>query len=65
MFRFFPENSVEVNNVSAMWDEKSNRKTLSQIDLKIKPGQLCAIIGPVGGGKVKRSNTFPFDCRIL
>lgn len=46
------ENAIEVNNVSAIWDEKSSRKTLNQIDLKIKPGQLCAIIGPVGGGKV-------------
>lgn len=46
------ENSVEINDVSATWDEESNRKTLQNINLKIRPGQLCAIIGPVGAGKV-------------
>lgn len=50
-----------MNNVSATWDENSSRKTLNQIDLKIKPGQLCAIIGPVGGGKVNEL----FFCSIF
>lgn len=35
----------------ASWDESSSRKTLQNINLKIRPGQLYAIIGPVGAGK--------------
>lgn len=47
-------NAVEINNVTAVWDEASTstQKTLNGIDLKVKPGQLCAVIGPVGAGKV-------------
>lgn len=38
--------------MSASWDEEtSNRKTLQEIVLNVKQGQLCAIIGPVGAGK--------------
>lgn len=46
------ENIVEINDVSASWDENASRKTLERINLKIKPGQLYAFIGPVGAGKV-------------
>lgn len=46
------ENIVEINDISASWDENSGRKTLERINLKIKPGQLYAFIGPVGAGKV-------------
>lgn len=46
------ENSIEIRNVSASWEEdEPNRKTLQNIVLDVKQGQLCAIIGPVGGGK--------------
>lgn len=37
--------------MSASWEESSNRKTLEEINLKIRAGQLAAIIGPVGAGK--------------
>lgn len=46
------ENAVEMNNVSATWDTQLQKKTLHGINLKIKQGELCAIIGPVGSGKV-------------
>lgn len=46
------ENVIEVNDVCASWDDESTEKTLEKINLKIKPGQLYAIIGPVGAGKV-------------
>lgn len=38
--------------MGASWDEEANnRKTLQEIVLNVKQGQLCAIIGPVGAGK--------------
>lgn len=46
------ENAVEMNNVTATWNNDQQKKTLNGINLKIKQGQLCAIIGPVGAGKV-------------
>lgn len=42
-----------MNNVTATWDNDQNKKTLNGINLKVKQGTLCAIIGPVGAGKVK------------
>lgn len=44
-------NAVELNGVSASWDDAAKQRTLNDIDLKVKPGQLCAVIGPVGAGK--------------
>lgn len=41
-----------MNNVTATWDNEQNKKTLNGINLKVKQGELCAIIGPVGSGKV-------------
>lgn len=46
------ENAVELNGVSANWENYSSTNTLSQIDLKIKSGKICAVVGPVGSGKV-------------
>lgn len=38
--------------MSASWDEDANsRKTLQEVVLNVKQGQLCALIGPVGAGK--------------
>lgn len=50
-------NAIELSKVSARWDRNSNLETLSEIDLKIKTGEICAVIGPVGGGKVKKKKT--------
>lgn len=47
------ENFIELNDVSAIWDDNSNSETLSKINLKVKSGVLCAVIGSVGSGKVK------------
>lgn len=43
------EGSVQLADVSASWTEGT--PTLENISLKIQPGILCAIVGPVGSGK--------------
>lgn len=44
-------NAIEIENVNASWDIDEG-KTLDNISIAVKPGHLCAIIGPVGAGKV-------------
>lgn len=43
---------IVVSNVTAKWSEGQTENTLQKIKLTIRPGQLVAIIGPVGAGKV-------------
>jgi ATP-binding cassette subfamily C (CFTR/MRP) protein 4 len=43
---------VWVRNGSAKWTPNSIADTLTNISLCVKPGKLCAVIGPVGSGKV-------------
>lgn len=43
--------SLDIDNISASWNN-SLQNTLDEITFSVKPGQLCAIIGPVGSGKV-------------
>lgn len=38
--------------MSASWDDLKAQKTLADISFDVKSGSLCAIIGPVGSGKV-------------
>ncbi|XP_055638062.1 ATP-binding cassette sub-family C member 4-like [Toxorhynchites rutilus septentrionalis] len=45
-----PEFAVVLNNVSACWEE-GKEKTLKDLNLKAKSGQLLAVVGPVGAGK--------------
>lgn len=47
-----PETSVvEMINVNATWTGDYKRRTLTELNIKIKSGKLYAIIGPVGSGK--------------
>lgn len=43
------DRGIYLNNVSASWTTTSS--TLKDINLRIGPGSLCAIVGPVGSGK--------------
>ncbi|CAH1244777.1 ABCC3 [Branchiostoma lanceolatum] len=45
------EYSVMLNGIKAKWTGDSDQLTLKNINLKLKPGQLLAVIGPVGSGK--------------
>lgn len=42
--------AIELANLSATW-ESEKVKTLEDVSFSVKPGQLCAVIGPVGSGK--------------
>ncbi len=44
--------SIRIENLSAKWNPNYDENTLTDINLKVKPGQLVAIIGHVGSGKV-------------
>lgn len=44
------ESSVNIEGVSASWTN-DDALTLRNITLRIPPGTLCAIVGPVGSGK--------------
>ncbi|KAK0074938.1 hypothetical protein PV326_012047, partial [Microctonus aethiopoides] len=43
--------SLILENVYAKWLESDREDTLHGINIKIEPGQLVAIVGPVGSGK--------------
>ncbi|XP_066267631.1 ATP-binding cassette sub-family C member 4-like [Branchiostoma lanceolatum] len=40
-----------LNDIKAKWTGDSDQLTLKNINLQLKPGQLLAVIGPVGSGK--------------
>ena len=44
--------SLALENVTGKWRKDENEETLTNINLNLKMGQLVAIIGPVGSGKV-------------
>jgi ATP-binding cassette, subfamily C (CFTR/MRP), member 4 len=42
--------AIELINITATWEDYKHR-TLENVNLKVKAGELCAIIGDVGAGK--------------
>lgn len=44
--------AVEIRDVSASWTGDPNMLALKNISMRLRKGKLCAIIGPVGAGKV-------------
>lgn len=43
--------AILLKEVDANWDNTKEANTLQKINIDIRKGQLCAIIGPVGAGK--------------
>lgn len=45
---------VQLNKVNATWADLNDNKemTLKNISLRVRKNKLCAVIGPVGSGKV-------------
>lgn len=50
------EAGICINHVHAKWDTKSTEYTLEDVNLRVQPGTLVAIIGPVGAGKSRQVN---------
>nr|XP_020747155.1 multidrug resistance-associated protein 4-like [Odocoileus virginianus texanus] len=45
------ERIVDVQDFTAFWDEESETPTLQELSFTVRPGELLAVIGPVGAGK--------------
>lgn len=45
------EKGIFIRNATAKWTDSSVDNTLTNVTLSVKPGQLLAVIGPVGSGK--------------
>ncbi|XP_030373816.1 probable multidrug resistance-associated protein lethal(2)03659 [Scaptodrosophila lebanonensis] len=45
------DHGIHISKLKAKWDSKATEYTLDNINLKFKPRQLVAVIGPVGSGK--------------
>lgn len=45
------EHILSLNNASAKWLSYEQENTLKNINIKVKPGELVAIVGQVGSGK--------------
>ena len=50
---FTADTSVDVVNASARWSHDLEKDHLSNITFRVPAGKLCAVIGPVGSGKVR------------
>ncbi|KAM4711153.1 ATP-binding cassette sub-family C member 4-like isoform 1-T1 [Anableps anableps] len=45
------ENAIAIEKLTCYWDKSLDSPSLQNISVTVKPHQLLAIIGPVGGGK--------------
>ena len=47
------KSAIQIANLSSSWDKNQNSVTIRSVTASFKRGNLSAIIGPVGCGKVQ------------
>lgn len=47
----FLDEAILIRNGTFAWNDADEKAALNEINLSVKPGQLVAIVGPVGCGK--------------
>lgn len=56
---------LRFTNMNAKWNQKSSEDTLKNINLTVNRGELLAVIGPVGAGKVRPAMLDPSPLHAL
>lgn len=50
--------SLTVSGVTAKWSNATEENTLTDVSFSVKAGELLAVVGPVGSGKVCNLHLF-------
>lgn len=58
------EHSLSIENGSAKWLDYEDENTLQNINIKMRPGELIAIVGQVGSGKTSLLNVILRELRL-
>lgn len=58
------EHSISIENGSAKWLDYEREDTLQNINMKVRPGELIAIVGQVGAGKSSLLNVILKELRL-
>lgn len=58
------EHHISIENGSAKWLEDDKEETLQNIDIKVRPGELIAVVGQVGAGKTSLLNVILKELRL-
>ncbi|XP_071557607.1 probable multidrug resistance-associated protein lethal(2)03659 [Temnothorax nylanderi] len=58
------EHSISIENGSAKWLDYEREDTLQNINIKVRPGELIAIVGQVGAGKSSLLNVILKELRL-
>lgn len=58
------EHCISIENGSAKWLDYESEDTLQNINIKVRPGELIAIVGQVGSGKTSLMNVILKELRL-